>query len=41
VNGIKAGIGMATNGGIGLHVAEKKRMKKRQTLYTKGQIGSF
>ncbi|KAH7083579.1 hypothetical protein FB567DRAFT_87784 [Paraphoma chrysanthemicola] len=41
VNGIKAGIGMATNGGIGLRVEEKKRMKRRQTLYTKGQIGSF
>ncbi|KAF2025192.1 hypothetical protein EK21DRAFT_77031 [Setomelanomma holmii] len=40
-NGIKAGIGMATNGGIGLNVQEKKRMKRRQTLYSKGQIGSF
>lgn len=45
--GIKTGIGMATNGGIGLHVdggetgGEGKRAKRRQTMYSRGQIGSF
>lgn len=38
--GIKKGIGMATRSGIGLSVAER-RVRKRQTMYTKGQIGSF
>ena len=44
VGGIKNGIGMAMHSGIGLKVQEqqrKKRIKKRQTMYTKGQIGSF
>jgi hypothetical protein len=39
-NGIAAGIGLATNGGVGLNVGER-RVKKRQTMYTRGQIGSF
>ncbi|KAF1847209.1 magnesium and cobalt transport protein cora [Cucurbitaria berberidis CBS 394.84] len=39
--GVKNGIGMAMHNGIGLNVGEKRRMKKRQTMYTKGQIGSF
>jgi Mg2+ and Co2+ transporter CorA len=40
-NGIAAGIGMATNSGIGLSMADRKGMKKRQTMYSRGQIGSF
>ncbi|KAJ4362547.1 hypothetical protein N0V83_010641 [Neocucurbitaria cava] len=39
--GIKNGIGLAMNGGVGINVQGKRRMKKRQTMYTKGQIGSF
>jgi Mg2+ and Co2+ transporter CorA len=39
-NGIAAGIGLATNGGVGLNVGER-RVTKRQTMYTRGQIGSF
>ena len=42
---IKDGLGMATTDGIGLHLTNtadpKPHMKKRQTMYTKGQIGSF
>ncbi|KAH7377830.1 hypothetical protein BKA66DRAFT_467308 [Pyrenochaeta sp. MPI-SDFR-AT-0127] len=39
--GIKDGLGMATTNGIGLNVGHKMHIKKRQTMYTKGQIGSF
>ncbi|OAK93908.1 hypothetical protein IQ06DRAFT_382538 [Phaeosphaeriaceae sp. SRC1lsM3a] len=45
--GVAQGIGMATDGGIGLHVnngangERDKRAKRRQTMYSRGQIGSF
>jgi Mg2+ and Co2+ transporter CorA len=39
-SGVKAGIGMATNGGVGLTMGDR-RIKKRQTMYSRGQIGSF
>lgn len=39
--GVKDGLGMATTNGIGLNVGHKRHLKKRQTMYTKGQIGSF
>jgi Mg2+ and Co2+ transporter CorA len=41
LNGVAAGVGMATNSGIGLSVGERKGIKKRQTMYSRGQIGSF
>jgi Mg2+ and Co2+ transporter CorA len=41
MNGIAAGIGMATNSGIGLSVGERRGIQKRQTMYSRGQIGSF
>ena len=40
-SGIAAGIGAVTNGGLGLSMGEKRRLKKRQTMYSRGQIGSF
>lgn len=42
VTGVASGIGLATHGGVGLNVSgHNARVKKRQTMYTKGQIGSF
>ncbi len=39
---IKDGLGMATMDGLGLQMTETKtHVKRRQTMYTKGQIGSF
>jgi hypothetical protein len=35
---------MATNGGVGLSVGTgqgNERVKRRQTMYSRGQIGSF
>jgi Mg2+ and Co2+ transporter CorA len=40
-SGIAAGIGIATNSGLGLSMGERMRLKKRQTMYSRGQIGSF
>ncbi|KAH8722456.1 hypothetical protein GQ44DRAFT_622700 [Phaeosphaeriaceae sp. PMI808] len=40
-NRIAQGIGLATKSGFGLSVDDKKKLKKRQTMYTRGQIGSF
>jgi Mg2+ and Co2+ transporter CorA len=41
-NGIVQGIGLATNGGVGLRTGTgERRVKKRQTMYSRGQIGSF
>ncbi|KAH3963122.1 hypothetical protein HBI75_206890 [Parastagonospora nodorum] len=39
--GISKGLGMAMNGGVGLSVGNTRTVKRRQTLYSKGQIGSF
>jgi Mg2+ and Co2+ transporter CorA len=39
-SGVKAGLGMATSSGIGLSTGGS-RMKRKQTMYSRGQIGSF
>jgi len=44
--GVRSGVGMVTNGGTGLSTGDSRggnmrRMKKRQTMYSRGQIGSF
>ncbi|KAL5115525.1 hypothetical protein ACEQ8H_006588 [Pleosporales sp. CAS-2024a] len=35
------GLGMAMDGGVGLPVGNTTTVKRRQTLYSRGQIGSF
>lgn len=39
--GIAAGVGLAMNGGVGLSTGQTRTVKRRQTLYSRGQIGSF
>jgi hypothetical protein len=38
---ISQGVGLAMNGGVGLSVGNTRTVKRRQTLYSRGQIGSF
>jgi hypothetical protein len=37
LSNVSGGVAMA----MGMSRAQKQRLRKRQTLYTKGQIGSF
>ncbi|KAF1921606.1 hypothetical protein BDU57DRAFT_510510 [Ampelomyces quisqualis] len=39
--GIAEGVGLATNTGIGLRTGDGPRARRRQTMYSRGQIGSF